>query len=159
MREPTGKFIGGIQNWLGLAQFNNKQQCERWNWNDLNLCFLWARSSLLSKAVVAIHAAAVCHLSGCVSIHPNQIWLISSTKDQLYRQVFFGLVVDLEIVQILIACIILRYLLHILYYNVYFVVMTLKNEIPLEIWRGIRQQEESKQRSSEKLSIDSSVWY
>ena len=28
--------------------------------------------------------------------------------------------------------------------NVYFAVMTLKNEIPLEIWRRIRQQEESK---------------
>ena len=40
--------------------------------------------------------------------------------------------------------IILRYLLHTMYYNVYFAVMTLKNEIPLEIWRRIRQQEESK---------------
>ena len=44
-------------------------------------------------------------------------------------------------------------------YNVYFAVMTLKNEIPLEIWRGNRQQEESKQISSEKWSIDSSVLY
>ena len=41
--------------------------------------------------------------------------------------------------------IIFWFILHVMYYNVYFVVMTLKNEIPLEIWRGIRQQAESKQ--------------
>ena len=55
--------------------------------------------------------------------------------------------------------IIFRFILHIMYYNIHFAVMTLKNEIPLEIWRGIRQQAESKQSWSEKLLIDSSVLY